>query len=85
MHCINNHLETPLHDQIFKQPGKCEGNASKAIKANNLRDKDLAKPHSTPPLHQKHGTINQFQWTSTKPGHQEETGEAKEEVHKGEM
>ena len=84
MHYINNHLETPLHDQIFKPPGKRKGNVSKAIKANNPRDKDLAKPHSTPPPHQKHGTINWFQWTSTEPGHQEATGEAEEEVHKGE-
>ena len=84
MHCISNHLEVPLHNQTFKQPDKCKGNASKAIKANNPKGKDLARHHSTPPLHQKHGTINQFQWTSTKPEHQEGIGEVGEEVRKGE-
>ena len=85
MCCTNNHLEAPLHDLISKQPGKHKDNASKATKANNPRDKGSAKPHSIPPPHQKHGIINQSQWTSTEPEHQEETGEAEEEAHRGEM
>ena len=70
---------------ISKQPGKHEDNTSKAAKANSLRDKGSAKPLSTPLPHQKHGIINWSQWTSTELEHQEETGEVKGEVHRGEM
>ena len=85
MLCTSNLPETPLLDPTSKQTGKREGNTSKATKANSLNDKDLARPLSIPPLHWDHGTINQFQWTSIEPEHQEGTGEDVEEVHKEEM
>ena len=84
MHYTSNHPEVPHHETISKQPGRCKGNASKATKTNNHRGKDLARPLSTPPLHPSHGTINQFPWILIELEHQEEIGEAKEEVHRGE-
>ena len=84
MHSKNNHPEAPRPKTISKQPGKRKGNASKATKTNNLKDKDLAKPLSTPPLHQSHGTTSWSPWILIRPGCQEEIGEAKEEVHRGE-
>ena len=81
----NNPPGMPLLNSISKQTGKHEGNAPKAIKVNNHSIKGLARPLLIPLQHQDHGTINQFQWILTKPEHQGETGEGKEEDCKGGM
>ena len=75
----------PLLDLTSKQIGKHKDNVFQTIKANSLSDKGLARPLSTPLLHQSHGTINQFQWILIEPEHQEEIGEAEEEACRGEM
>ena len=74
----------PLPNPTSRQTGNHKGSVSKAPKANNLHDKDLARLLSTRPRHQGHGIINQFQWISIKPKCQEGTGEGKDEVRKGE-
>ena len=85
MHYTSNLPKMPLLDPTSKQTGKCKGNASKTTKANNLNDKDLARPLSILPPHQDHGTINQFQWILIEPKHHKGIGEDEGEVHKEEM
>ena len=75
----------PLLNLTSKQTGKCKDNAFKTTKANNLSNKDLARPLSILPPYQDHGIINQFQWILIEPEHWEETGEEGEEAHKEEM
>ena len=72
----------PPLNPIFKQTGKHEDNVSRAVKANNLSNKGLAKPPLTPLLHQDPGITNQSWWISTEPEHQGGIGEDKEEVPK---
>ena len=72
----------PPLNPTSKQTGKHKGNAFKATKANSLNDKDLARPLSIPPLHQDHGTINQFRWILIEPEHHKGIGEDEGEVHK---
>ena len=74
-----------LLNPISKQTGKCEDNTPKATRGNKCSAKGLARPLLIPLQHQDHGTINQFQWISTEPEHQEETGEGGGEAHKGGM
>ena len=75
----------PLLNPTSRQTGNHEDSASRAPKANNLSDKDLARLPSTWPWRQGHGIINQFQWILIKLECQGGTGEGKGEVHKEEM
>ena len=52
-----------------------------ATKVNNRSNRGLARPLLTPLQHQDCGTINPFQWTLIKPGHQGGTGEGEGEAH----
>ena len=85
MLCTGNLLRMPRLNPTSKQIGKHEGNILQTTKVNNLSDKGLVRPLSTPPPHQDHGTINQFQWILIEPEHHEGIGEDEEEVHKEEM
>ena len=72
----------PLLNPTSEQTGNHEDNTSRVIKANHLNAKGLAKRLSTLPPHQDPGITNQFQWILTELGHQGETGEGEEGVHK---
>ena len=71
-----------LPNQISRQTGRHEDNASKETKTSNCHIKGSGRPLLTPPPRRNHGTINQSQWISTEPEHQEEIGEGEGEVHR---
>ena len=75
----------PLPDPTSRQTGNHKDSISRALKANNPNDKDLARLPSTQPWRQDHGIINQSLWILIEPEHQEGTGEAEDKARRGEM